>query len=123
MTLKISDWQVFCRKADLKLMGNSQENTCGGALFSQSCTQKTCSFSKIEVYHSCFLLIFQKFSEHIFYTTLLDACLLTFEYLKTLEYAYFMLPCWNVYFKCFSDSSVFHISIFHFICVLDVLSF
>ena len=26
MTLKISDWQVFCRKADLKLMGNSQEN-------------------------------------------------------------------------------------------------
>ena len=36
-------------------------------------------------------------SEHIFYRTLLDACSLTFEYLKTLEYAYFIFPRWSVY--------------------------
>ena len=36
-------------------------------------------------------------SEHTFYRTLLDACFLTFEYLKTLEYAYFIFPRWSVY--------------------------
>ena len=65
-----------------KTFGKFTGNTRGGALFLQSCTQKTCSVSKIEVYHSCILLIFSKIFRTYFLQNTLRHQLLNFWILE-----------------------------------------
>ena len=77
LALKIFSWtkhrsnrlEVFCRKVLLKIMQNSQENTCARVSslikLQASCLQTTATLLKRRLWHRCFPANFTKFTEHL----------------------------------------------------------